>query len=83
MEGSYFIIVDMPQGSTISVQKNNEHSVRLDALRGLIAFPVDNFLYVLSCQRTFFEGETLASIEQEVERLKNQLLDFLDTVEFT
>jgi hypothetical protein len=83
MEGSYFIVVDMPQGSTISVQKNNEDSFRLDALRGLLAFPMDDFLYVLSCQRTFFEEEKLVSIEQEVEQLKDQLLDFLDTVEFT
>ncbi len=83
MEGSYFVVVDMPQGSTISVQKNHGDSVRLDALRGLLAFPVDNFLYVLSTQRTFFEGETLGSLEEEVERLKNQLLRFLDTVEFT
>lgn len=83
MEGSYFVVVNMPQGSTLSVQKNHEMSVRLDALRGLIAFPVDDFLYVVSCQRTFVEGETPAPIEQEVQGLKTQLLNFIDTVEFT
>lgn len=83
MEGSYFVVVNMPHGSTLSVQNNSEMSVRLDALRGLIAFPVDDFLYVVSCQRTFFEGETPAPIEQEVEGLKTQLLNFIDTVEFT
>lgn len=83
MEGSYFVVVNMPQGSTLSVQKNPEMSVRLDALRGLIAFPVDDFLYVVSCQRTFLEGETPAPIEKEVEGLKTQLLNFIDTVEFT
>jgi hypothetical protein len=83
MEGSYFVVVNMPHGSTISVQKNDNMSVRLDALRGLIAFPVDDFLYVISCQRTFLKGETPAPIEQEVEGLKTQLLNFIDTVEFT
>jgi len=82
MEGSYFVVVDMPQGSTISKQKNGDNSVRLDALRGLLAFPVDDFLYVVSCQRTFFDGETPAPMEKEVEGLKHQLLGFLDTVEF-
>lgn len=83
MDGSYFVVVNMPHGSTLSVQKNPEASVRLNALRGLIAFPVDDFLYVVSCQRTFLEGETPAPIEQEVEGLKTQLLNFIDTVEFT
>lgn len=83
MEGSYFVVVNMPHGSTLSVQKNHDMSVRLDALRGLIAFPVDDFLYVVSCQRTFLEGESPAPIEKEVEGLKTQLLNFLDTVEFT
>ena len=83
MDGAYCVVVDMPQGSTISKQTNNEPSVRLDAFRGLLAFPVDDFLYVVSCQRTLFEGETLAPMEQEVEGLKYQLLEFLDTIEFT
>ena len=83
LEGAYFVVVDMPQGSTISRQSNNEIFVRLDALRGLIVLSVDDYLYVVSCQRTFFEGETPAPMEQEVEGLKKQLLEFLDTMEFT
>lgn len=83
LEGAYFAVVDMPQGSTISRQKDDEPPVRLDALRGLLAFCVDDFLYVVSCQRTFFEGEISAPMEQEVEGLRNQLLEFLDAVEFT
>lgn len=83
MDGAYCVVVDMPQGSTLSKQTNDEPAVRLDALRGLLAFPMDDFLYVVSCQRTFFEGESVASIEQEVEGLKYQILEFLDTVEFT
>ena len=83
LEGAYFVVVDMPHGSTISQQKDDEPPVRLDALRGLLAFTVEDFLYVISCQRTFFEGETPALMEQEVEGLRLQLLGFLDTVEFT
>lgn len=83
LEGAYFVVVDMPQGSTISKQKDDESSVRLDALRGLLAFTVEDFLYVISCQRTFFEGEIPTSMKQEVEGLRTQLLGFLDTVEFT
>jgi hypothetical protein len=83
MEGAYLAVVNMPQGSTISRKKNHEHLVRLDALRGLLAFLVDDFLYVVSCQRTFFDGETPALMEQEIEGLKKQLLEFIDTVEFT
>jgi hypothetical protein len=83
LEGAYLAVVHMPQGSTISSSKNHEPVVRLDALRGLITFLLDDFLYVVSCQRTFCDGETPALMEQEFEGLKQQLLEFLDTVEFT
>jgi hypothetical protein len=82
-EEAYFVVVDIPQGSTIAKQQNGEPSMRLDALRGLMSFIVDDFLYIVSCQRTIAEGEALDPMEQEIEGLKDQILDFIDTVEFT
>jgi hypothetical protein len=82
-EEAYFVVVDMPQGSTIYKEQNGEPPMRLDALRGLMSLIVDDFWYIISCQRTIAEGETLEPMEQEIEGLKDQLLDFIDTVEFT
>jgi hypothetical protein len=81
--GSYYVLVDMPKGSTISKQENNGNAIRLDAYRGLLAFINGEFLYIVSSQRTFFNGETPASIPEEAEKIKQHILEFVDTIEFS
>ncbi|MBF2064405.1 MAG: hypothetical protein IGS39_08285 [Calothrix sp. C42_A2020_038] len=82
MQGAYFALVNMPGGSTISKQENNGHPQRLDAYRGLIAFQQDDFIYIVSSQRSFFDGETPDSIEIEAQTMKANILAFIDTIEF-
>jgi hypothetical protein len=83
LTGAYFVLVDMPNGSTISQEKNNGTASRLDAYRGLLCFINAEFLYIVSSQRSFFKDETPGSIEQETEEIKERILEFVDTIEFT
>lgn len=82
MEGCYFVMIDMPKGSTISQEDSQGNLTPLDAYRGLITFIYDGFLYVISNQRNFRSGETPLDLETEVADLQNKLLDFLETIEF-
>jgi hypothetical protein len=83
LEGYYYALVDMPQGSTISKQENNGSAIRLDAYRGLLAFINGDFLYIVSSQRSFFDGETPNSVKEEAESIKETILQFVGTIEFT
>lgn len=83
MQGAFFALVNMPGGSTISKQENNGHPQRLDAYRGIIAFQQQNFIYIVTSQRSFFNGETPDSINTEAETIKGNILAFIDTIEFT
>ncbi|BCL39403.1 hypothetical protein [Nostoc sp. MS1] len=79
----YYALVDMPNGSTISQQDNNGTITRLNAYRGLISFIQDDFLYIISSQRSFFNGDTPDSIEEEAENIKESILEFVETIEFS
>lgn len=81
--GAYFALVNMPEGSTISKTGNNGTATRLNAKRGLLAFSEGNFIYIVSSQRSFSNGETPGSVEQEAEEIKQSVLNFVDTIEFT
>jgi hypothetical protein len=83
LDGAFFVLTDLPEGSTISKTGNNGTANRLDALRGLLGFIYGDFLYIVSNQRSFFEGETPGSIDDEAERIKQNILNFVDTIEFT
>ncbi|MBW4632785.1 MAG: hypothetical protein KME30_13090 [Iphinoe sp. HA4291-MV1] len=83
LEGAYFVFVDMPEGSTITKTGNNGNATKLNAYRGLLAFVYGNFLYVVSGQRSFFNGEKPDSLEEEAEGIKLNLLNFVHTIEFT
>ncbi|MUG93140.1 hypothetical protein F7734_12125 [Scytonema sp. UIC 10036] len=83
LDGAYFVLVDMPEGSSVPKTGNNGTASRLNAYRGLLGFTSGNFLYVVSSQRSFFDGETPGSIEDESERIEESLLNFVDTIEFT
>ncbi|PAX52150.1 hypothetical protein [Brunnivagina elsteri] len=82
IEGAFFALANMPDGASISRQEENGHSQRLDAYRGLIIFSYCNFLYIISSQRCFFDGETHNSIEEEAELIKAEILEFIDSIEF-
>ncbi|MEH2070353.1 MAG: hypothetical protein V7K47_19710 [Nostoc sp.] len=82
LQGAYYVLVDMPKGSTISKQENNGTPVRLDAYRGLLAFISGEFLYIVSSQHSFFNGETPDSVEEEAEYIKENILEFVETIEF-
>jgi hypothetical protein len=78
----YFAIVNMPQGSTMVGEKNSSTSQRLDAYRGILAFVNQSFLYFVSCQRNFLDGEVPGSMDEEAQVLKGEILEFVSTIEF-
>ena len=83
LRGAYYVLIDMPKGSTISKQENNGTAIRLDAYRGLLTFINGEFLYIVSSQHSFINGETPDSVEEEAEDIKDSILEFVDTIEFT
>ncbi|OUL33072.1 hypothetical protein BV372_17575 [Nostoc sp. T09] len=83
LAGAYYVLVDMPQGSTISKQENNGSATRLDAYRGLLVFIKADFLYIVSNQRSFLNGETPATVEEEAKKIKEKILDFVETIQFS
>lgn len=83
LRGAYYVLIDMPKGSTISKQENNGTAIRLDAYRGLLTFISGEFLYIVSSQHSFLDGESPDSVEEEAEDIKESILEFVDTIEFT
>jgi len=83
MDGAYFVLVNMPKGSTLSKQENNGTASKMDAYRGLLSFFNGEFLYIVSSQRSFLEDETRGSLKEEAEEIKQKILAFVDTIEFT
>lgn len=83
LKGYYYVLVDMPKGSTISKQESNGNAIRLNAYRGLLAFINGDFLYIVSSQRTFFDGDIPGPILDEAEDLKQNILEFIETMEFS
>ncbi len=82
-EGYYFVLLYMPGGSRIYKTGNNGTAKKLDAYRGLIAFINGDFLYIVSSQRTFMDGKTTSFMKQEAVALKQMILDFVETMEFS
>jgi hypothetical protein len=82
MHGAYFVVVDMPKGSTISKQTSNGTMTRLDAYRGLVSFLTRDFLYTISCQRHFWEEEIPDSLDAEIAGILHKIEDFIDSIEF-
>ncbi|MEH2050575.1 hypothetical protein [Nostoc sp.] len=82
LRGAYYVLIDMPKGSTISKQENNGTAIRLDAYRGLLTFIRGEFLYIVSSQHSFINGETPDSVEEEAEDIKESILEFVETIEF-
>ena len=83
MDGAYFVLVNMPKGSTISKNVNNGTATIMDAYRGILSFFNGEFLYIVSNQRSFFEDQTRGSLEEEAAHIKQNILGFVDTIEFT
>ncbi len=82
LEGSYFVLLYMPEGSRIYKTGNNGTATKLDAYRGLIAFINGDFLYIVSSQRIFLDGKTSNFMKEEAVALKQMILDFVDSIEF-
>jgi hypothetical protein len=82
LRGAYYVLIDMPKGSTISKQENNGTAIRLDAYRGMLTFISGEFLYIVSSQHSFLDGETPDSLEEEAEDIKESILEFVETIEF-
>ncbi|MEO1427867.1 MAG: tellurite resistance TerB family protein [Cyanobacteria bacterium J06633_8] len=83
LEGAYFVLLYMPDGSRTYKTGNNGTATKLDAYRGLIAFINGDFLYIVSSQRTFLDGRTTSFMKQEAVALKQMILDFVETIEFS
>jgi hypothetical protein len=82
LEKSYYVLVNMPKGSTISKQETNGNGIRLDAYRGLLSFVNNECLYIVSSQRSFLNGELPGSVKEEAAKMKQTILDFVSTIEF-
>ncbi|MEG3859596.1 tellurite resistance TerB family protein [Microcoleus sp. herbarium12] len=82
-EEAYFVLVDLPGGATVSVEKNDGSLNRIDAYRGFIAFIAEDFCYTISCQRIYQDKQELGSLEAEVEEMMNKIFEFIETVEFS
>jgi hypothetical protein len=82
LETSYYVLVNMPKGSTISKHENNGNGIRLDAYRGLLSFVNNECLYIVSSQRSFLNGELSGSVKEEAAKMKQTILDFVSTIEF-
>ncbi|MCV3213201.1 hypothetical protein OGM63_06630 [Plectonema radiosum NIES-515] len=82
MDGAYFVLVNMPKGSTISKQENNGTAARMDAYRGLLSFFNGEFLYIVSSQHGILSDETHSSLEEQAYEIKQKILAFVDTIEF-
>jgi len=82
LETSYYVLVNMPKGSTISKHENNGNGIRLDAYRGLLSFVNNECLYIVSSQRSFVNGELPGSVKEEAAKMKQTILDFVSTIEF-
>ncbi|MDB9536996.1 tellurite resistance TerB family protein [Dolichospermum planctonicum CS-1226] len=77
----YYVLVNIP-GATISQQETNGHGIKLDAYRGLLSFVNSECLYIVSSQRSLLNGETLGSVKEEAEKIKQTILKFVETIEF-
>jgi hypothetical protein len=82
LESYYYVLVNMPQGSTISKHETNGNGMRLDAYRGLLSFVNNECLYIVSSQRSFLNGEVPGSMKAEAKKMKKAILDFVSTIEF-
>lgn len=83
LKGYYYVLVDMPKGSTISKQETNGNAIRLNAYRGVLCFINRDFLYIFSSQRTFFDGDIPGNILEEADDIKQNILEFIETIEFS
>jgi hypothetical protein len=77
----YYVLVNIP-GAIISQQETNGHGIKLDAYRGLLSFVNSECLYIVSSQRSLLNGETLGSVKEEAEKIKQTILKFVETIEF-
>lgn len=77
----YYVVLNIP-GATISQQETNGHGIKLDAYRGLLSFVNSECLYIVSSQRSLLNGETLGSVKEEAEKMKQTILNFVETIEF-
>lgn len=80
--GAYFAVLDLPFGSTMTVSQNNQPPTRLNAYRAIVIFDLEDYMYVVSCQRNFLHDEEPGEIEDEAEELKDQLYEFIESIEF-
>ncbi|MFN9558804.1 MAG: tellurite resistance TerB family protein [Dolichospermum sp.] len=75
------VVLNLP-GATISQQETNGHGIKLDTYRGLLSFVNSECLYIVSSQRSLLNGETLGSVKEEAEKMKQTILNFVKTIEF-
>ncbi|MDB9456352.1 tellurite resistance TerB family protein [Dolichospermum circinale] len=77
----YYVVLNIP-GATISQQETNGHGIKSDTYRGLLSFVNSECLYIVSSQRSLLNGETLGSVKEEAEKMKQTILNFVETIEF-
>lgn len=82
MSGAYFILIHMPNVATVTHQESNGSGAKKNAYRGVLIFKKHNFLYVVSKQNYLQDSNNFEGIEQEAEKNKQKIIEFIDTIEF-
>ncbi|MDJ0695443.1 hypothetical protein [Mastigocoleus sp. MO_188.B34] len=82
MSGAYFILIYMPDVATVPHQESNGSGAKKNAYRGLLIFKKHNFLYVVSKQNYLKDSKGFENIEQQAKETKQQIFDFIDSIDF-
>ncbi|MGD1874096.1 MAG: tellurite resistance TerB family protein [Mastigocoleus sp.] len=80
--GSYYVLVNMPQVVSKSVHTHNGNGARRNAYRGILAFINHDFLYIVSKQQNVVTKLKDNTLNQEVENIKLDIINFVETIEF-
>ena len=82
MSGAHFVLIHMPNVATVTHQENNGSGAKKNVYRGLLIFKKHNFLYVVSKQHHLEDSKSFKDIEPQAEKIKQQIFDFVNTIEF-
>ncbi|MEM7555674.1 MAG: hypothetical protein AAF378_16550 [Cyanobacteria bacterium P01_A01_bin.84] len=82
MSGSYYVLVNMPQVVSKFQHAQNGNGARRNAYRGILGFIKYDFLYIVSKQQNIAIKLRDDTLNQEIENLKQDVINFIETIEF-
>lgn len=78
--GAYSCVVNMPKGSTLAASTDGKNYEGFDVRRGLLVFVNKTQLFIVSY--SFSNISKVKSREEEIKRIKDQLVGFAKTIIF-